>query len=189
MPSRITRAPAARRPVAGGRRQGRARGDLRSGARRRRDGGHIVASRACRRDADGRSRRAPRAGTAPACPTSMRQAACWRQITTSAAVARVRTRRGRGLGASAGCQRQADAVALEDKRPSGRRAGGCRQAVHEPLSALAQAQMVRPVLPGEMLRAAYLVKQNAVERFSAVVRQLQIAHPSWPITWLMIERR
>ena len=57
------------------------------------------------------------------------------------------------------------------------------QAVHEPLSALAQAQMVRPVLPGEMLRAAYLVQQNAVERFSAVVRQLQIAHPSWQITF------
>ena len=57
------------------------------------------------------------------------------------------------------------------------------QAVHEPLSALAQAQIVRPVLPGEMLRAAYLVKQNAVERFSAVARQLQIAHPSWQITF------
>ena len=56
------------------------------------------------------------------------------------------------------------------------------QAVHEPLSALAQAQVVRPILPGEMLRAAYLVKQNGVERFSALVRQLQLAYPSWQIS-------
>lgn len=55
------------------------------------------------------------------------------------------------------------------------------KAVHEPLSALARAQMVRPVLPGEMLRAAYLVTQSTVDRFSALVRQLQIAHPSWEI--------
>lgn len=66
-------------------------------------------------------------------------------------------------------------------RASGAR-GDVAEAVHEPLSALAQAQMVWPVLPGEMLRAAYLVKHHTVERFSALVRQLQIAHPSWEIT-------
>ena len=57
------------------------------------------------------------------------------------------------------------------------------QAVHERLSALAQAQTLRPVLPREMLRAAYLVERDAVERFSAVVRQLQLAHPAWQITF------
>lgn len=57
------------------------------------------------------------------------------------------------------------------------------RAVHERLSVMAQAQTLRPVLPGEMLRAAYLVEQDAVEPFSAVVRQLQLAHPAWQITF------
>jgi hypothetical protein len=64
------------------------------------------------------------------------------------------------------------------------------RAVHEPLCTLARAQMVRPAsLPGEMLRAAYLVKQDQVGRFSERVGALQDENPSlrlvctgpWPV--------
>jgi Gas vesicle synthesis protein GvpL/GvpF len=89
-------------------------------------------------------------------------------------------------GAAELCVRVLDAHGTPNRSRSKARSIVARadvaDAVHSPLSELARAQMVRPVLPGEMLRAAYLVKQSAVERFATLVRQLQISYPSWQIT-------
>jgi hypothetical protein len=46
--------------------------------------------------------------------------------------------------------------------------------VHEPLAAVARDSFVQP--GPELLRAAYLVDRDAVERFVSVVRRLQRAH-------------
>lgn len=57
------------------------------------------------------------------------------------------------------------------------------QVVHEPLSALARAATIRPTsLPGEVLRAAYLVNQAELEDFTALVRQLQDHNPTLRLT-------
>jgi hypothetical protein len=59
-------------------------------------------------------------------------------------------------------------------------AGG---AVHEPLSAAARAQVTRsPSLPGEMLRAAYLVDRDAVSAFSELVARVQAENPDLRLT-------
>jgi Gas vesicle synthesis protein GvpL/GvpF len=47
------------------------------------------------------------------------------------------------------------------------------RAVHEPLSALARASVERRPGPPELLRGAYLVEREAVERFAAEVARLQ----------------
>jgi hypothetical protein len=51
-------------------------------------------------------------------------------------------------------------------------------ALHDPLCALARAQVVSPAsLPGEILRAAYLVKHDDVSSFSGLVGTLQRENP------------
>jgi hypothetical protein len=58
-----------------------------------------------------------------------------------------------------------------------------RQAIHEPLAALARAESIRPAgLPGELMHAAYLVSQDQVPSLTATVEELQRAHPGWQIT-------
>jgi hypothetical protein len=58
-----------------------------------------------------------------------------------------------------------------------------RQAIHEPLAALARAESIRPVgLPGELMHAAYLVGEKQVPSLTATVEELQRAHPGWQIT-------
>jgi hypothetical protein len=55
--------------------------------------------------------------------------------------------------------------------------------VHEPLSAVARAQVTRPPsLPGEMLRAAYLIARDEVQSFSALVSTLQTENPGLRLT-------
>jgi hypothetical protein len=52
------------------------------------------------------------------------------------------------------------------------------QSVHDPLAAVARAHNLRPPsLPGEQLRAAYLVDRGEVESFSALVAELQEGNP------------
>lgn len=62
------------------------------------------------------------------------------------------------------------------------REAGARDAVarsvHDPLAAVARAHNLRPPsLPGEQLRAAYLVDRGEVESFSALVAELQEGNP------------
>jgi hypothetical protein len=58
-----------------------------------------------------------------------------------------------------------------------------RQAIHEPLAALARAASIRPAgLPGELMYAAYLVSQDQVPSLTTTVEELQQAHPGWQIT-------
>jgi Gas vesicle synthesis protein GvpL/GvpF len=53
------------------------------------------------------------------------------------------------------------------------------RSVHDPLAAVARAHNLRPPsLPGEQLRAAYLVDRGKVESFSALVAELQEGNPS-----------
>lgn len=55
--------------------------------------------------------------------------------------------------------------------------------VHEPLARAARAATVaRVTLPGERLRAAYLVDRSATQSFSARVRDLQEANPQLTLT-------
>jgi hypothetical protein len=55
--------------------------------------------------------------------------------------------------------------------------------IHEPLSRAARAGLVRaPSLPGEIMRAAYLVDRDGVEPFAGLVSELQDAHREWRLT-------
>ncbi|MFL5864247.1 MAG: GvpL/GvpF family gas vesicle protein [Solirubrobacteraceae bacterium] len=55
--------------------------------------------------------------------------------------------------------------------------------VHEPLRAIARtARLSAPALPGELLRVAYLVDDDAVDAFTSAVRRVQDEHPSLLIT-------
>jgi hypothetical protein len=49
--------------------------------------------------------------------------------------------------------------------------------LHEPLAGLARRAITRPTGPSEVLRAAYLVDRDAVERFTAAAARLERAHP------------
>jgi hypothetical protein len=58
-----------------------------------------------------------------------------------------------------------------------------RQAIHEPLAALARAESIRPAgLPGELMHAAYLVSRDQLASLTATVEELQRVHPGWQIT-------
>lgn len=71
-------------------------------------------------------------------------------------------------------QAKAEKLAAEDD---------VRQAIHEPLAALARAESIRPAgLPGELMHAAYLVSQDQLPSLTATVEELQRAHPGWQIT-------
>jgi hypothetical protein len=55
--------------------------------------------------------------------------------------------------------------------------------VHQPLSAVARDHVTGPgTLPGELLRAAYLVSADAVATFTATVGRLQVEHRGLLIT-------
>jgi gas vesicle protein GvpL/GvpF len=62
---------------------------------------------------------------------------------------------------------------------NGRRDERLASAVHEPLTALAtDARRRAPTIPGEILRAAYLVERGSLARFGAAVERLQRELPA-----------
>jgi gas vesicle protein GvpL/GvpF len=57
------------------------------------------------------------------------------------------------------------------------------RAVHEPLAAVARAHLIRQnTLPGEVLRAAYLLNQGETAAFSRLVQKIQEESPSLVLT-------